>query len=120
MSAFAKGQSHVVEYPFSRDQYDEYDGEEVVTAPTWRPGVMFDTDNYGNTETFADALGAMVLRVVDVFKPGHYPERVFYTRQWRDPDGKLFGKPKLRITTAQNFKVLLRGYRHPFDLPEEE
>ena len=64
-------------------------------------------------------MGSMVLTVVDVFKPGRYPARVFYTRQWIDPDGKVFGKSALRMTTVSAFLRRTRGYMHDFYLDGE-
>jgi len=83
---------------------------------TWRPGVEFDTDNQGNTSAAADGIGAAIFTVVDIHRPGKFPARVFFTRQWRDPDGKTFGKGKLHIMTAQAFKRRLRGYMHEYEL----
>lgn len=61
----------------------------------------------------------MVLDVVATFKPGRFPERVFYTRRWIDPDGREFGKTnKLRATTTAHFRSLLKGYRHDFEVIE--
>lgn len=61
----------------------------------------------------------MALDVVATFKPGRFPERVFYTRRWVDPDGREFGKTgRLLIATAGQFRRLLKGYRHPFAVCE--
>lgn len=119
MSDFSSGQEFRIPYPFIRTTYDKLpnDWEGVpVETPTWRPGVEHDCDNYGNTETFADAMGEAVFTIVDVFKPGKFPIRIFFTRKWVDPDGKVFGKGKLHITTQQNFRTLIKGYRIDFDM----
>lgn len=122
--AIEEGYEHIVQYPFVRETietpvFDEFDIWTLKESLTWRPGVRFEQhDANCDADTIADALGRMRLRVIAVVKPGKYPERVFYTRQWQDPDGKLFGKTNLRMTTTQNFRVLLRGYRHEYDLQE--
>ena len=55
-----------------------------------------------------------------VMLPGKFSSRVFYVRRWRDPDGKEFGKPRLRVTTTAAFAKLTKGYRHPYLLDGEE
>ena len=90
----------------------------------WRPGCTLETDEnaggyFPEKHYVADGVGSMVLDVVATFKPGRFPERVFYTRRWVDPDGREFGKPnKLRVTTAAHFRSLLKGYRHDFEVSE--
>lgn len=113
--AIEEGYEHIVQYPFVREAYEPPDPDDF-TVDSWRPGVRFEQYGDGSDESYADALGKMRLRVIAVVKPGKYPERVFFTRQWEDPDGKQFGKAKLRMTTTQNFRVLLRGYRHEYEM----
>ena len=107
------GQTHTVTgYPFVHyvaNLYDEDDGCPYQTEG-WRPGC---------TLYVADGVGSMVLDVVAVFKPGRFPERVFYTRRWINPDGREFGKTStLRIATTGQFRRLLKGYRHQFEVCE--
>jgi hypothetical protein len=108
------GDTFKVEYPFSQEDYTTWDGEDgPVTNKTWRPGVRCEqVDNFGTVDTKIDGKGAMHLTVVDIHKPGKFPTRVFFTRQWEGPDGKKFGKGNLHITTSQNFKRLVAGYRY--------
>ena len=74
-----------------------------------------DRDDPCGSINFADATGEMILTVVSTHKLGA-AERVFYTRQWRDPDGKVFGADsKLRITSSAGFTMLTRGY-HDFEV----
>ncbi len=127
-AAPAIGEVFTVPYPFVQDtwveHYDGEDGPETDEVPTWKPGVRNESVDVGNeysqVEHYmeADAIGAQILTVVGIYRPGHFPTRVFYSRQWRDPDGKLFGKSKLRITTVPAFVALTHGYRHPFELRE--
>lgn len=121
------GQTHTVAgYPFVRyvtDLYDEDDGRPCQTEG-WRPGCTLKIDEnaggyFPENHYVADGVGSMVLNVVAVFRPGRFPERVFYTRRWVDPDGREFGKPnKLRVTTAAHFRSLLKGYRYDFEVSE--
>lgn len=113
-----------VPYPFFRETVelppDDPEATEMAKVRSWRPGVEHhQTQPYGDTEAAADALGAMLLTVVDVHKPGRFPARVFFTRQWRDPDGKVFGKAGLRITTVPAFLRRTKGYMHDFYLDGE-
>lgn len=121
--AIKEGCTYVAPYPFTRERVtlppDEDDGGSC-TIETWRPGCMVDTNERNNTEWAADDVGTMLLSVVSIHRPGKYPTRVFYTRQWRDPDGKVFGKPGLRMTTMQAFLRLCRGYRFDFWLDGKE
>lgn len=114
-----------VKYPFLRCKVDVADsdpeGQGFATIQSWKPGVEFHTDNYGNEgPTTCDGEGEMVLTVVDVLKPGKYPTRVFFTRRWVRPDGKEFGKGGLHISTVPAFKRRAAGYMHEYELAEQE
>lgn len=121
---FYCGREFRAPYPFIHTTYEKLpeDWEGMpVTTPTWRPGVEHEnTPPYGDTRTYADAMGEVVFQVIGVFKPGSFPTRIFFTRQWIDPDGKNFGKGKLRVTTQQHFRTLIKGYRHDFEMSEWE
>lgn len=109
------GRTYVVRYPFVRSEVElplnDPEATEIVTVKGWRPGVDF--VQYGDDhDACADAFGEMLLTVVSLHKPGRFPVRVFYTRQWKDPDGKVFGKGALRIATQEKFRRISKGYRH--------
>lgn len=104
------GKAYLVTYPFVRERYDTIDGE----YKTWRPGCGHDDDD--DRIYFADAEGEMMLIVISSHKPSGYRERVFYIRQWKDPDGNVFGKKNLRMTTTANFRRLCKGFRHRYDV----
>lgn len=108
---------HVIRYPFFMAKFMNYgDGDEFpFEDESWRPGCASDVDNHGNVTWFCEGHGEMLLEVVGEFKPGRFPSRVFYVRQWRDPDGKVFGIGKLRMTTRANFDRMLKGYRHNYE-----
>lgn len=117
-SEFFCGQEHRAPYPFVRATYDIGDLENGPNEhPTWNPGVERGASQYSDW-CIADARGEVVYTVVALFKPASYPMRVFYLRHWVDPDGKKFGKGKLRITTVQNFRTLIKGYRHDYEIEE--
>jgi hypothetical protein len=112
-------------YPFIRSTYQEWaiagDGGAIpVVLSCWKPGIEFVACSQDDCEEVCHGLGFQTLTVISRHKPGRYPARVFYTRQWTDPDGKVFGNPKLRITTAQAFKTLVTGYRKPYSLREAD
>lgn len=102
------GQQFNVRYPFCRETHWALG----LDQQTWRPGLRYDNDAIGNTTGHADGIGMMTLAVVGIYKPWKYPERVFYKRSWTTPDGKTFGKTKLRVTTTIAFRLLASGYRY--------
>ncbi len=106
-------------YPFVRDTFSEMDEDGVSTSACWRPGVRM-VDYLEHQEAVADGIGQQIITVVSTHKPGKFQERVFYTRQWRDPSGKVFGRSSLRVATAGALKTLTRGYRHPFEIAPAE
>lgn len=119
------GQTHTVTgYPFVRYVADLIIEDGDYRTEGWRPGCSREVDEnpggyFPEDHYVADGTGSMVLEAVATFKPGRFPERVFYTRRWVDPDGREFGKPsKLRVTTAAHFRSLLKGYRHQFEVSE--
>jgi hypothetical protein len=129
MSAPCKaGDVFRVKYPFILERVSLFSQDEEgcgsYETDSWRPGISSDVDHGGNPSYAVDGFGEMVLTVVDVFRPGKFPTRVFYTRSWVDPNGRTFGKSGLRITSIGNFGRLCAGYRYPYamsiDLPEPE
>ena len=105
----------VPNYPFVRETFSSFEiNGESFSDEGWKPGVRFESDGFDGSICYADETGAMILTVVSLHKPGRYPTRVFYTRKWRDPDGKEFGHPKLRVCTQQTFNRLAAGYQHDF------
>lgn len=111
------GAVFVVPYPFCRTVYEHFDADGPVKIKSWQPGVRFEygPNAYGDdpdTVEEYDGMGAQILTVVAVFKPGRFPTRVFYTRKWRAPNGHEFGKPALRIKVVSAFRTLIRGYRY--------
>ena len=123
--AIEAGQEHRAAFPFIRTTYDAMPDDCMINAmpvehPTWRPGVEHEQCNSGDTWSFAHGDGEVVYSVIAAFKPGKYPSRIFYLRNWIDPDGKRFGRNNLRISTTQHFRMLLKGYRHDYEIEEVE
>jgi len=105
-----------VPYPFVRVSVRVRDGEGgSEKIDSWTPGVtpFDDGDEY---RLRADGMGQMILRVVSVHKPGKYPERVFFTREWVTPEGKRFGKTGLKMLTKAMFVSRTYGYRYVFEI----
>lgn len=124
MSEITAGSVFEVVYPFVRETYSKFDGEDYIEAPTWKPGCRYEEYQSGyqelDTKAVADGMGKQILTVVDVHKPGEYPTRVFYTTTWISPDGKAFGKGKLKMTTVSAFKRRTEGFMsHEYDFSFE-
>ncbi|MET3371971.1 hypothetical protein ABIC89_001012 [Variovorax boronicumulans] len=126
--AIEAGAVFKVPYPFMRIEYDltEWNGEDALASSivkSWKPGCEYvPRGPYGeDSEGVCDGEGWMVLTVVEVFKPGKYPARVFFTRQWVDPEGRTFGKNNLRIMTLPAFKRRAAGwFAEPYTVQQEE
>lgn len=114
------GQILELPYPFNFGPYTFWDEDGRHETKTWRPGPRieerFVPPDDVDADYIADGLGQQVLEIVSIHKPGKYPTRIFYTRKWRDPSGKIFGKNKLRIMSVSNFKRVAKGYRYGFEL----
>jgi hypothetical protein len=117
MSDFTPGAFIEVAHPFVLEEYSGFDEDGPLKRMSWRPGVRFEMIGPEDSGSFADGIGKQVLTIISTHKPGRYPERVFYTRQWVSPDGHQFGKTKLRIITAAAFRTIIKGYRHRYEMP---
>ncbi|MEJ1396373.1 MAG: hypothetical protein RPU52_02430 [Candidatus Sedimenticola sp. (ex Thyasira tokunagai)] len=111
----AIGESYEVVFPFIVEAVHSHMLGEYSADESWVPGCRDEEMPPGDwTEKVADGEGKMVLTIVDIHKPGKYPERVFYTRKWIDPDGDEFGAKKLHITTTPTFRRRATGYYHKY------
>ena len=118
MSEFTAGKIVTVEdYPFIRTKFETFDEDGSHFEKSWKPGVEIYETPYG-TSAIANGKGKMTMTIVDIIKPGRFPTRVFYTREFVAPDGKRFGKRGLKICTLEKFRRLARGYRFYFDVDE--
>lgn len=108
-----------VRYPFVKEEFYGQENGEPFTKMSWRPGTRAEFVAPDDTEDFADGIGLQILTVISRHKPGKFPERIFFTRKWRDPDGHEFGKGKLHIMTAQAFKRRCNGFMHEYKMAEK-
>lgn len=106
-------------YPYVRETVSLFDGDGMAEQLSWKPGTRGEARGPEDAEMVADAEGTIILTVVGVFKPGRFPTRVFFTRRWRDPDGREFGKGNCRMTTVAKFYELSRGYRHYYEMAKQ-
>jgi len=115
-------------YPFIADTYSTWESDGCGSAmpveyETWRPGVRWEDrpDPRASRSEYpgefshiqvpeCDAVGSITITVVSRYRPPGFQERVFYTRQFTDPDGKTFGKGKLFCVTANTFKRRKKGW----------
>lgn len=112
-----EGRTYEVVCPFVRTTFEEWDEDGVAEVPTWRPGVEFIADGPESARAVADGEGKVLYTVVGVYTPPRpYHPRVFYVREWIDPDGKRFGNKQLRIKGIQSFRGLLTGYRYGYEM----
>jgi len=109
---------HVVKVPFLRTEWENF--IQKTRAETWAPGVAYRLICPDDSEAYCHAEGRMVLTEVSRHKPGRYPERIFYTREWVDPDGRKFGKPALRVCTAEKFRRIAKGWAVDYVIAPEE
>ena len=110
------GEQFTIEYPFY--WASEADPETGADEGGWIPGTEGRLVPPDTAEEYADGIGYCVYTVVSTHRPGKYPTRVFYTREWLDPDGNEFGHKTLRVHSLGYFKRLIRGYRLPFQMSE--
>lgn len=104
-----------VRHPFIRSTYTVMEEDCDYEIPCWCPGTK--RRDGGAFTDQADGEGQQILTVVSLHTPGTYPERVFYTRQWRDPDGKVFGKRALQSCSRRKFATMCHAYRYPYCVP---
>ena len=111
----AVGQTITVKFPFYVEQIVKHEiSGESYPEEAWVPGCKDEFVYPDDSELVANGVGEMILDVVDIHKPGTYPERVFYTRRWVDPDGNEFSSGRLQITTIPTFKKRAAGYYYPY------
>jgi hypothetical protein len=110
---------YVVPFPFLRCKVSLWDEDGGCEIDGWKPGTEFrGVTEYCDGERFADAIGEMIVTEVSRHKPGRYPERVFFMRRWRNPDGEEFGKSGLQVAVASKFARTIAGYSYPFTLDD--
>jgi len=123
---YEAGQIIETPYPFVRSTYEfpiTYEPpqrEKFING--WSPGCkfveFFDYDGIPSGGFIANAMGHSIVEIISIYKPGKYPIRYFYTRKWRDPDGKVFGKNRLKIKSQGGFNGDIGPYRFEFDIED--
>lgn len=107
----ADGQTWRKPAMFVTDDYSAYDaikGDHVVK--TWRPGVRMVQVGPEDYDADCDGEGYEVREIAAVVTVSRETSRrVLYRRSWLDPDGRAFGKRKMRMTTASAFASWVRG-----------
>lgn len=76
----------------------------------WIPGVRLGAIPPDDCYAIADAVGSVHYKVISTHKPGKYPDRVFYVRQFTRPDGERFGRKGLKVCTLKKFIKLTHGW----------
>ena len=100
-----------VRFPFVRKLgFVGHDDDGHCYEETWTPGVGNRLVYPDDAEAYANGEGWQILTVVSTHKPGRFPMRVFYTQEWEDPDGRVFGKAKCRVLTVQAFRWRIAGF----------
>ena len=112
------GEVFEVRHPFVRATTHIWNDDGMTEVPTWNPGIVFEDVGPEDCGAFAHAEGKMILTVVDTFKPGRFPTRVFYTRSYVTPDGHAFGKSRLRIATVEKFRRLAKSFYHDYQVED--
>jgi hypothetical protein len=79
------------------------------TVKSWRPGVRWVNVYPDSGRPVWDGEGAELRRIVAVTAIDGGGVRILYRRQWRKPDGRLFGKQTVRMTTPSGFSSWLSG-----------
>ena len=121
MSEIEPGAVFELDHPFTRERsMVGWDDEGAMYANSWCPGVRFEPIGPEESGAFADGVGKQILTIVSTHRPGKYPLRIFYTRQWIAPNGKRFGKDNLHIRAIQSFRQLIKGYRYTYEIADQE
>lgn len=115
-----------IEYPFFRSYRELYSSENdsYNICETWEAGVKTvvtgtNYQDYIYTDLMANDVGEMIITELGRFKPEGYPERVFFKREFINPDGVKFGNTKCRIATTGRFNKLIKGYAHKYSLTSD-
>jgi len=110
---YAVGEIHERWTPFILEDRDipdpSPDGFGVVRIKSWRPGVRNEQTAPDDFEAIWDGEGLELRRIVAVVTIDGGGVRILYRRSFRKPDGTVFGKPKVRMTTPSAFTAWARG-----------
>lgn len=105
------GDIFTVECPFILDKYTEMTEEGYCTFLSYRPGVKWEFLEPDSSEPVCHGVGTVTYKVVSYHKLPHpYPDRVFFTRKFKSPDGREFGKNRLLVLTKEAFSRRAKAY----------
>jgi hypothetical protein len=118
------GDKFAVLYPFLHSSWTEYhsnaDGypEPYADRECWKPGIETVGIYPDDSKEVCDDHGWMLSEIVGIYKPGRFQRRVFWTRHWMDPDGKVFGG-KVQVTTEEKFRRRNTRFWLPYELKRD-
>lgn len=114
----AAGDVFAVRYPFTFDIFEFHGEDGIEKRVSWKPGTHVERGDYWDEScSWADAEGEMILSVFGVCALGApYKTRVLYRRQFRNPQGGLFGKTALRMATIDQFRRMASGFRYAYEI----
>jgi hypothetical protein len=115
MNKYTQGQEFRVKAMFYIGDVGFMEGEDYIQKKDWIPGFVREALDNGGEYKWFNGYGHVTYTVVSFHSlPRPYPDRVFYTRKFTNPDGVEFGKSKLLIRTAGRFKQLVNQSCWPF------
>jgi hypothetical protein len=110
--SIAVGSIFEVDCPFIRSRFDSYDEDGPYRVLSWKPGIEWIITGMDEADMRAHGMGKGRYTVIAVAHlPRPYPTRVFFTRKWTCPDGRVFGNSKLHVMTREAFKRRTVAYR---------
>ncbi len=110
-------------HPFTRcivTGWDELEGK-TYKEKRWRPGAW--ATEYLQPDDACQAAhseGECIFRVKGEYKPGRYPNRIFFTQQFIDPDGNTMKESYLRIKTQSAFLNQVKKFPFEYSIIPEE
>ncbi len=109
ISGGVRGMPEVYDIEFPFHWVDTSSGEE---DGWWKAGIRWQdgATPFDEQTAYADGPGRMLITVKDRLKPKGYEGRVFYTRQFIDPEGQKCGDTRLRVATEKMFAKIAKGY----------
>ncbi len=115
MSKYAPGQVWRKATPFLVEDRVVCDTFGQRTVKSWRPGIRWIPVSPDDSEPDSDGEGVEVRTIASYVEIAGEVPRILYRRHWVDPDGKVFGNPKMRMTTPSAFSAWINdtaGYRY--------
>lgn len=102
--AFEPGQIWQMQCPFIQEEISLPDVDGFAITKSWRPGLRYEPVAPDDYKPVCDGSGHEFREIIAVVPIPGWPTRIFYTRHYLPPTGPRFGKKRLRVTTAANFR----------------